>query len=126
MDFAFTDEQLAVSEAATGLLSGLVDPDRVIAVELSEDAVDRELWASLASADLLGLGIPEAQGGAGYGLTELCLLLQAQGNVVAPVPLWATLVLGALPLARFGTETQKEHWLPRVVAGEAILTAALT
>ena len=28
---------------------------------------------------------------------ELCLLLEAQGNVVAPVPLWATLVLGALP-----------------------------
>jgi alkylation response protein AidB-like acyl-CoA dehydrogenase len=45
---------------------------------------------------------------------------------VAPVPLWATLVLGALPLARFGTEAQKEHWLPRVVAGQAMLTAALT
>ena len=34
---------------------------------------------------------------------ELCLLLEAQGNVVAPVPLWATLVLGALPIAHFGS-----------------------
>jgi 3-oxocholest-4-en-26-oyl-CoA dehydrogenase beta subunit len=126
MDFAFTDEQLAVFEAASGLLSGLVTPERVMAVELSADAVDRDLWRALAEADLLGLGVPSAQGGAGYGLQELCLLLQAQGNVVAPVPLWATLVLGALPLARFGTEAQKEHWLPRVVAGEAMLTAALT
>jgi alkylation response protein AidB-like acyl-CoA dehydrogenase len=126
MDFAFSDEQLAIAEAATGLLGGLVAPDRVLVVELTEDRVDRELWAALAEADLLGLAVPEAQGGAGYGLMELCLLLQAQGNVVAPVPLWATLVLGALPLARFGTPAQQSAWLPGVVAGEVMLTAALT
>jgi alkylation response protein AidB-like acyl-CoA dehydrogenase len=126
MDFAFTDEQVAVSEAATGLLSGLVTPDRVTAVERTDDVVDRELWAALAEAELLGLAVPEAHGGAGYGLTELCLLLEAQGNVVAPVPLWATLVLGAWPLARFGSPALQERWLPGVVAGEVFLTAALT
>jgi alkylation response protein AidB-like acyl-CoA dehydrogenase len=126
MDFSFTDVQQAVADAATGLLSGLVDTDRVVAAERSDDAVDRALWNALAEADLLGLAVPEAQGGAGYGLTELCLLLQAQGNVVAPVPLWATLVLGALPLARFGQPEQQGRWLPRVVSGEAMLTAALT
>ena len=46
MDFAFTDEQLAVSEAAVGLLSGLVVPDRITAVEQTDDVVDRELWAA--------------------------------------------------------------------------------
>ncbi len=126
MDFAFTEEQQAIVEAATGLLSGLVTPDRVMAVELTADAVDRELWRSLAEADLLGLAVPQAHGGGGYGLMELCLLLEAQGNVVAPVPLWATLVLGALPIARFGSSTQQARWLPGVVAGEAMLTAALT
>src|SRR5580698_4255135 len=125
MDFAFTDEQSAVAEAASGLLSGLINPDRVLAVESTDDRVDRELWRSLADADLLGLGVPEAQGGAGYGLTELCLLLQAQGNVVAPAPLWSTLVLGALPIARFGTAEQQARWLPGVAAGDVILTAAL-
>jgi alkylation response protein AidB-like acyl-CoA dehydrogenase len=126
MDFALTDEQVAVFEAATGLLSGLVTPERVGAVELTGDKVDRELWGALAAADLLGLAVPEAQGGAGYGVTELCLLLEAQGNVVAPVPLWATLVLGAWPLARFGPPGLKDRWLPGVVAGEVFLTAALT
>ena len=126
MDFAYSDEQLAVAETATGLLGGLVTPERVMAVELTEDAVDRELWAALAGADLLGLGLPEAHGGAGYGITELSLLLQAQGNVVAPVPLWATLVLGALPLARFGSDDHKARWLPGVVAGDVMLTAAVT
>ena len=126
MDFALTDEQLAVSEAAHGVFTGLVDPDRVHAVEQTEDRFDRELWRALGDADLLGLAVPASQGGAGYGLTEIGLLLQAQGAVVAPVPLWATLVLGALPIAAFGTEAQKARWLPGVVAGERLLTAALT
>jgi hypothetical protein len=126
MDFSFSDEQLAVAESARGLLGGLVDPDRVAAVEQSEDRVDRELWAALARADLLGLAVPESQGGAGYGITELSLLLQAQGAVVAPIPLWATLVLGALPLARYGSEAQQARWLPGVGQGKVFLTAALT
>ena len=126
MDFKLTDEQSAVSEAAGGLFSGLVDAEKIADVEGSTDRIDRDLWKSLAEADLLGLAIPESDGGAGYGLMELCLLLEAQGNAVAPVPLWSTLVLGALPLARFGSETQRAAWLPGVVAGDVILTAALS
>jgi 3-oxocholest-4-en-26-oyl-CoA dehydrogenase beta subunit len=126
MDFTLTDEQLAVSEAAGGLFAGLVDVEKIAAIESSTERIDRDLWQALAAADLLGLAVPEADGGAGYGLMELCLLLEAQGNAVAPVPLWATLVLGALPLARFGSGAQRAAWLPGVVAGDVILTAALT
>ncbi len=125
MDFKLSDEQLAVTEAATGLFSGLVDAERIAAVECSAERIDRDLWQALADADLLGLAIPAADGGAGYGLMELCLLLEAQGNAVAPVPLWATLVLGAFPIAYFGSEAQRGRWLPGVVAGEVILSAAL-
>ena len=125
MDFRFSEEQLAVSEAASGVFAGLVDPERVAAVEKSDDRVDRELWAALAAADLLGLAVPESDGGAGHGLLELGLLLEAQGNVVAPVPLWSTLVLGALPIAHFGSDAQRARWLPGVVAGDVVLTAAL-
>jgi alkylation response protein AidB-like acyl-CoA dehydrogenase len=126
MDFTFSEEQLAVSEAASGIFSGrLVEPERIVAVESGVERIDRELWQALAGADLLGLAVPEAYGGAGQGLMELCLLLEAQGNAVAPVPLWATLVLGALPIAHFGSEAQRATWLPRVVSGEVVLTAAL-
>ena len=125
MDFTFNDEQTAVREAADGILSGLVDPDRVAAVEASEDRVDRALWAELAKADLLGLAVPTADGGGGYGMVELCLLLEAQGKVVAPVPLWATLVLGALPVAAFGSDGLRAELLPGVVRGDVLLTAAL-
>ncbi len=126
MDFNLSEEQLAVSEAATGLFSGLVDPERIGAIEQTHDRIDRVLWQALADADLLGLAVPESEGGAGQGLMELCLLLEAQGKAVAPVPLWATLVLGALPIAHFGSEAQRARWLPGVVSGDVILTAALT
>jgi 3-oxocholest-4-en-26-oyl-CoA dehydrogenase beta subunit len=126
MDFALSEEQLAVSEAASRIFAGMAEPERIAAIEVSEERVDRELWRALAAADLLGLAVPEADGGAGYGLMELCLLLEAQGAAVAPVPLWPTLLLGALPIARFGSEAQRSRILPGVVAGETILTASLS
>jgi alkylation response protein AidB-like acyl-CoA dehydrogenase len=125
MDFNFNDEQNAVREAVAGIFAGLVDPDRVHEVEASVDRVDAALWAELARADLLGLAVPEAHGGGGFGMVELCLLLEAQGKVVAPVPLWATLVLGALPIAQFGSDALQAALLPGVVAGDIVLTAAL-
>jgi len=125
MDFTFNDEQTAVQEAVERILTGLVTPDRVQEIEATEDRVDRQLWSELARADLLGLAVPAAHGGGGYGMVEVCLLLEAQGKVVAPVPLWATLVLGALPIAEFGSDALSATLLPGVAAGEVFLTAAL-
>jgi alkylation response protein AidB-like acyl-CoA dehydrogenase len=125
MDFTFDEEQRAIQESADGIFAGLVTPDRVQAVEASEDRVDRELWAELARADLLGLTVPEAFGGGGYGMVELALILEGQGRSLAPVPLWATLALGAMPIAEFGSDALAGRVLPGVVAGDTILTAAL-
>jgi 3-oxocholest-4-en-26-oyl-CoA dehydrogenase beta subunit len=125
MDFTFNEEQTAVQQAVEGIFSGLVTPDRVQRVEATEDRVDRELWAELAQADLIGLALPEAYGGGGYGMVELAILLEGQGRTVAPVPLWATVALGAMPIAEFGSEALKSAVLPAVVAGDQILTAAL-
>ncbi len=125
MDFTFDDVQTAAAEAAERIFSGLVTPDRVQEVEATADRVDRDLWAELAKAGLLGLALPTAHGGGGYGLVELALLLEAQGRVVAPVPLWATLVLGGLPVAEFGSERLQAAVLPVTIAGSTVLTAAL-
>jgi alkylation response protein AidB-like acyl-CoA dehydrogenase len=125
MDFEFTEEQLAVSEAARTIFQGMAGTDRVAQVESTPDRVDDALWSELAKANLLGLAIPESHGGSGLGLIELALVLEQQGRAVAPVPLWATLVLGALPIARFGTPQQQARWLPGVAAGEVRLSAAL-
>ena len=59
-------------------------------------------------------------------LLALCLLCQEVGRTVAPVPVHASLVMGALPLARFGNAEHKAEWLPKVARGEMILSAALS
>jgi acyl-CoA dehydrogenase len=126
MDFTFTEEQEAVAQAATGVFDGMITPARVAETERTPDRVDDDLWAALARSNLLGLAVPEEQGGSGLGLTEVCLVLEQQGRAVAPVPLWATTVLGAMPLARFGSPELRDTWLPGVVAGDVRLSAALT
>ena len=126
MDFKFSEEQEAVRDLAAQIFEGHATTERVKEVERGDERVDRELWRALADAGLLAIAVPEEQGGSGLGLIELCLLLEQQGRRVAPVPLWPTLVLGALPLAEFGTPEQQRAWLPGVAAGEVVLTAALS
>ena len=113
MDFTFTEEQEAVAQAAASVFDGMVTPARVAEIERTDDRVDEELWAALARSNLLGLAVPEIHGGSGLGLTEVCLVLEQQGRAVAPVPLWATLVLGAMPLARFGSPELQATLAPR-------------
>ncbi len=95
-------------------------------VEESDDRFDRELWTDLAAADLLAIGVPSESGGGGYGMVEAALVLEAQGRTVAPVPLWATVVLGAMPVGEFGTDALRTTLLPSVASGTCVLTAALT
>jgi 3-oxocholest-4-en-26-oyl-CoA dehydrogenase beta subunit len=125
VDFSLSEEQVAVRDLAEQIFQGSVTVESVKAVEASEERVDRELWLALADANLLGIALPEDAEGSGLGIVELCLLLEQQGRVVAPVPVWATVVLGALPVAEFGSADQRSAWLPGVVAGDVLLTAAL-
>jgi alkylation response protein AidB-like acyl-CoA dehydrogenase len=125
MDFNFSEEHEAVSELAREILQREATPERIKAAEASSDWTDAELWQTLAEANLLGVAIPEVHGGMGFGFAELCGVLEAVGGATAPLPAHATLVLGALPIAEFGSEAQKAEWLPRVAAGRAVLTAAL-
>ncbi|HSF03256.1 MAG TPA: acyl-CoA dehydrogenase family protein, partial [Solirubrobacterales bacterium] len=125
MDFAYSEEQSALRELARKILEEQATPERVGEIERSEERLDRALWRELAKANLLGVALPEDFGGSGYGFFELCLLLEELGRVVAPIPAWPTLVLGALPLTEFGTAEQRRRWLPGVAAGEVLLTGAL-
>jgi alkylation response protein AidB-like acyl-CoA dehydrogenase len=125
MDFNFSEEQKSLQQLAREILGKEVTPERIKAIESGTEWFDRPLWSTLAQAGLLGLAVPEDHGGMGYGILEICLLLHEIGRAVAPVPAMPSLVLGALPIAEFGTDEQKKAWLPSVASGETILTAAL-
>jgi acyl-CoA dehydrogenase len=125
VNFELSEEQIAVRDLAAQIFTGSVTVERVKEIEASEARFDRELWQQLADAGLLGISLPEEHGGSGLGFVETCLVLTQQARVVAPVPLWATVVCGALTIAAAGTDAQRAEWLPAVAAGEAVLTAAL-
>jgi alkylation response protein AidB-like acyl-CoA dehydrogenase len=129
MDFALTDDQQAIADLAQQILQDKASHERQREREKVgwPDGVrfDAEVWKALADAGLLSIAVPEAHGGAGLGFLELAAILEQVGRTVAPVPVLETLVLGALPLAEFGSEPQQKEWLPRVAIGDAILSAAL-
>lgn len=124
MDFSFSEEQQAVQELAAQIFEGQATHERVREVESGTERFDRELWAELAKANLLGIALPESVGGSGLGLIEALLVLEEAARRVAPIPLWPTIMLGALPLAEFGTAAQQTQWLPGVIAGDTVLTGA--
>ena len=68
--------------------------------------------------------MPESAGGLGFGFLDLCMVLREVGANVAPLPVIPTLVAGALPIARFGTDAQQAI-LAKVASGDVLLTAAL-
>jgi len=125
MDFEFAEEDREVAALARKILEDKLGNERLKEIEASSPVMDQDAWQALAESNLLGVAIPEEYGGMDLGFLALCLLCQELGRSVAPVPVYASLVLGALPLARFGTSEQKRSWLPKVAAGEMILTASL-
>jgi 3-oxocholest-4-en-26-oyl-CoA dehydrogenase beta subunit len=125
MDFTFTEEQEAVAKVARDLFERRTSPEHLTELEAGDIRYDEALWRELAAVDLLGAALPESVGGNGGGFVELGVLLAEVGWSVAPVPAYATLVLGADPIARHGNPEQQQRFLPSVVSGERILTAGL-
>jgi alkylation response protein AidB-like acyl-CoA dehydrogenase len=126
MDFRFTEEQTALQELAREILGKEVTTERLKETEARGDGFDRGTWARLAESNLLGLAIPEAQGGMAMGFQELCLLFGELGRAVAPVPALASLVFGGLPIARFGSTEQQQRWLAPLAKGEIVLSGAFS
>jgi alkylation response protein AidB-like acyl-CoA dehydrogenase len=124
VEFRYSQEQEALRELAARLCGERYDDEFRKRFRRTGAAYDATLWQALAQAGVLGTAIAPAHGGSGLGMCELGLVLEAQGRSLAPVPLLATLVLGALPLQHFGTRAQCAL-LSEVNRGSLLLTGAL-
>ena len=124
MDFNFSEEQVMLRDLAREILEQEVTQEFLRKIEKDPDWLGHDVWRKLAEANLLGLAVPEEFGGMGFGIIELCLLLQEVGRTVAPIPAYATLVLAGLPIAELGTREQQKRWLEPMAAGRAFLSGA--
>ncbi len=128
MDFNFSEEQEAVRQLAGQIFGERATHERLKALEAEagpEGPIDRDLWRELANAGLLGIHLGEDVGGAGLDFEAACLVIEAAGRTAAYVPLVETMVYGAVPIERFGTDAQRKTWLTGVAGGETVLTAAM-
>src|SRR5215468_6118150 len=125
MNFDFSDEQKQMRDEARKFLSQQSPPKAVRTVLDGKAAYDRDLWKGLAEMGFLGVAIPESYGGAGAGHLEWCVIAEEMGRALAPVPFSSTVYLAAEALLLAGTDAQKQKWLPKIAAGEAIGTLAL-
>jgi short-chain 2-methylacyl-CoA dehydrogenase len=78
-----------------------------------------EVVRGMGELGLFGLPFPEEYGGSGADLTTLCIAIEeiARADNSMAITLEAGVSLGAAPIHHFGTEAQKQEWLPRLCSG---------
>src|SRR5215470_18487106 len=125
MDFAFSEEQEMLRSSAREFLARQCPSSYVRRMMEAEDAWDPAFWARLAEMGWTGLGIPEEYGGVGTFL-DLVVILEEAGRALLPGPYFSTMGLAVPALLEAGSDVQKREVLPRIVAGDARATVALT
>jgi short/branched chain acyl-CoA dehydrogenase len=100
----------------------------VIAELYEQEQFPYEIVAKMGAMGLFGLPFPESYGGMGGDYVALCLAIEELARVDSSVAitLEAAVGLGAMPIHRFGTEAQKQQWLPKLCRGEQLAAFALT
>ena len=125
VDFAESDEHRAL-RAAVNDIAAKFGP-RYYAEHAAERRPCAELWQALGDAGFIGVNIGAAYGGGGGGLTELALVCEE--IAAAGTPLLLLLVSAAISaemISEFGTEEQRETWLPGLASGAAKVVFAIT
>jgi len=125
MDFSLSKEQQDIQKAAREFALGEF-PDRAQEFDRNE-TFDLDIWRKACELGFVGVFIDEEYGGAGLGFFEHCLITEEFWAVdagMANAVLTAT--FGSELLGLFGTEEQKQTYLPPLVAGKAITGTAIT
>src|SRR3954469_17165509 len=126
LDTRLSDEQLQLKKTVEEFAQEVVAP---VSYQHDRDKTfPYEVVRGMAEMGLFGLPFPEEYGGMGGDYFALCLALEELARVdqSVAITLEAGCSLGAMPVFRFGTEEQKQTWLPSLCAGRALGAFGLT
>jgi alkylation response protein AidB-like acyl-CoA dehydrogenase len=126
VDFQLSEEHQELSDTVRAFADEVVAP--VSAKHDEEHSFPYEVIAQMGELGLFGLPFPEEYGGMGGDFFALALALEQLGRVdqSVAITLEAGVSLGAMPVYRFGTEEQKQRWLPDLAAGRRLAGFGLT
>jgi len=124
MDFDLTKEQQLLSDAVQRFVGKEYSFAAREATLDSKDGWSREIWAKLAELGLLGLQVPEEQGGMGSASVETMLTMNALGRGLLLEPYLPSAILATALIRDLGSPAQKEELLPAMAAGERIAVPA--
>ncbi|MBP1987100.1 acyl-CoA dehydrogenase family protein [Halolamina salifodinae] len=119
MDFALTEHRRALQSEAREFAETEIRPR---AIELDrEEAYPEEILDALGDQRYAGLTLPETYGGRGEGLVELVLVIEELSAALMPVASTLALHLGvATVIERFGTDAQRERFLPEMATFDTV------
>src|SRR5688572_11137893 len=126
MDFGLTAEQREIQALARDVAQAEIEPNA--AAWDREHRFPTELYEKLAGLGLMGVCVPEELGGAGADFTSYILVLEELSRADAGVGVTVAVHTNActLPILSFGTDEQRERFVPPLARGETIGAFALT
>ncbi len=126
MDLDLAPEQQDFQKTVRAFVDDVVRPNAERWDE--EGELPMEAVKQMAELGLFGLPFPEEYGGSGADFLTLCLAIEELARVDSSlaITLEAAVGLGAMPIYRFGTEEQKQKWLPSLAAGDNLAGFGLT
>jgi alkylation response protein AidB-like acyl-CoA dehydrogenase len=125
IDFTFTEEQELFRKAAREFAETKIAP-KVPEMEEVGEVLD-EVVRDLAEAEMMAITIPEAYGGLGLGYVARLIALEEIGRVSAATAMMLQIfALGIEPIVSFGSEEQKQKYLPGLAKGERLATVGVT
>jgi alkylation response protein AidB-like acyl-CoA dehydrogenase len=119
VDLTLDDDQRLLADSARQLFERTYPTSEARKVEELPDGFSRDLWIQAAELGWPGIALPEACGGAGYGLLELSILAEELGRAAVTLPLLSSYA-ATLPLLWAGSEAARGTWLDRLATGGAL------
>src|SRR6201998_4963195 len=126
MDFELTSDQQLLRDTVREFARAEIAP---VAGRLERDhEFPYEIVRKLGELDLMGIPFPEQCGGAGGSTAEYALVVEELTRIDSSVAitLCAHTSLGTQPIYLFGSEEQKQEWLPQLCSGERLRAVGLT
>lgn len=123
--FTEPDERLALREAVRRLAGSY--GHTYVAEKTRNGEKLTELWQDMGRSGYLGVNLPEEYGGGGGGMADLAAVLEEAATAGAPLLMMVVSpAINGTIISRYGTDEQKQRWLPGIADGSQIFAFAIT